>query len=292
MTWRIEASVNSFVSACRFQDERLADNGPQAAPRRFYEKILDFRTLGITSIVTGILSKLATAMASTIPTLSFVGKTLAVISGVGFIATGIVGLTAMLWAVYCLIHIDDIRNANQTPFATLFSDFQFFSQEFQRKREPLKNQERETRAAFINREIIPEEFGDDEVLSQYICPIAQNLIRHPTTDPTSGRVYERTAIEEWIDRHHTSPLSRAPLEKDQLVPNREVQERIDNRLRELQERQARTRQHIQAFLASRQETREVNEESERNLSTEVNREDPQQTHSYDAVPQERKPPTA
>ena len=157
-----------------------------------------------------------------------------------------------------------------------------FGQVYRERRE----QERGLGAAFLERETIPEEFEDDEILSQYTCPITQSPIRHPVIDPTSGTMYERAAIEEWIDHHHTSPLSRAPLEKDQLVPNREIQERIDNRLRELQERRARTRQHIQAFLAARQETRDVNGESGHNPSTEVNQEAPQQAHRHDAVPQE------
>ena len=253
MTSSIQSSVDSFVSERRLEYERLADSGPQAGPKRFYEKIVGFRALAISSIVSSVLSELANAMASAAPALSIVGRTFKVISGVSLIASGMVGLMALLWGVYCLIHINDISNEHRTPFGVLFADFQIFSQEYRRRYEPLRNQEREVGDVFIEREIIPEEFEDDEVLSQHICPIARNPIRYPVTDPTSGTMYERVAIEEWIDRHHTSPLSRTSLERDQLAPDREAEERINTRLRELQERQNRTTQRIQAYLAARQE---------------------------------------
>jgi ribosomal protein S10 len=46
--------------------------------------------------------------------------------------------------------------------------------------------------------------------------------------------YERTAIERWIEIYHTSPLTRRPLKKEDLVPSGESQVRIDSRLRAMQ----------------------------------------------------------
>lgn len=66
---------------------------------------------------------------------------------------------------------------------------------------------------------IPEELHGDPALAQYICPITQVPIRFPVGDPTTGRhIYEHSAIVEWINGHHNSPMSRQPLAVNQLVP--------------------------------------------------------------------------
>lgn len=93
----------------------------------------------------------------------------------------------------------------------------------------------------LERDTIPEGLEDDEVFSQYICPITRLPIRHPVFDPTTatatspGTMYERSAIEEWVNRHHTSPESRRHLERVELIPAREAQTIIDNRLRQIRE---------------------------------------------------------
>jgi hypothetical protein len=262
------------VSERRLEAERLADNGPQAAPKRFYEKMLDFRALGITSIVTGILGKLAITMASTVPALSFVGRTFTVISGVGFIATGIVGLTAMLWAVYCLIHFDDIRNANQTPFEALFSEFQNFSIGYRRGFESLREQEDGLPLTYTERNTIGWSNENDEVLRQYRCPITGKPIRHIAIDPHSGKMFERSAIVAWIDRYHTSPLTTVPLRIEELTPSQETQLTINNRLRELQEKREKemneVRQDFIRLFAARRAEGEENRGSEHLPATQGN----------------------
>jgi hypothetical protein len=166
-----------------------------------------------------------------------------------------------------------------------------FVQIFDRIYRERREQERGVGAAFLERETIPEEFEVDEILSQYICPITRSPIRHPVTDPTSRTMYERAAIEEWIDRHHTSPLSRAPLERAQLVPDREAQERIDNRLRELQEQRDSVAHDLQELLAARQVEREENRGSENLPATEEGHEAPQQEHTNDGAPREGSSPS-
>ena len=119
----------------------------------------------------------------------------------------------------------------------------------QHQRDDLEvHRERERAIPLANRETIPEEFEDDEVLSQYVCPITAAPIRHPVIDPTTGRMHERYAIEEWIDAHHTSPLCHLPLERGALVPVRDVQNIIDDRLRELQRRRDAIVQRFQRHL--------------------------------------------
>ena len=48
----------------------------------------------------------------------------------------------------------------------------------------------------------------------------------PVVDP-EGNSYERTAILEWLERSHTSPITRTPLTPEQLIPNRALQELLE-----------------------------------------------------------------
>ena len=93
--------------------------------------------------------------------------------------------------------------------------WQDFCQEYREKYRA--NRDREIRLAFAERETIPEDFEDDEVLSQYICPITLCPIRYAVIDPTTNTMYERAAIEAWIDANHSSPTSRRPLERESLI---------------------------------------------------------------------------
>lgn len=81
---------------------------------------------------------------------------------------------------------------------------------------------------------IPGEFHDDEVFSQYICPITLCPIRYPLRDPRTGHLYEAHAIIGWLERSPTSPLTRASLRTEDLEKVPEIQDRIERRLRELQ----------------------------------------------------------
>lgn len=51
------------------------------------------------------------------------------------------------------------------------------------------------------------------------CPITLERMVDPVIDP-DGNTYERSAIENWIRAHGTSPLTRRPLQRDSLQPNR------------------------------------------------------------------------
>lgn len=48
------------------------------------------------------------------------------------------------------------------------------------------------------------------------CAITNDIMQDPVVDP-EGNSYERRAIEEWLDRSLTSPVTRTRLTKDQLV---------------------------------------------------------------------------
>lgn len=57
-----------------------------------------------------------------------------------------------------------------------------------------------------------------ELLAMLLCPITQS----PMDDPvlaTDGNIYERTAIEKWLQTNQKSPLTRAPMNASELIPN-------------------------------------------------------------------------
>ena len=78
---------------------------------------------------------------------------------------------------------------------------------------------------------IPEPLERDFVFRKYLCAITRAPIRDPVGDPLSDTtLYERADIERWVERHHSSPVTRQPLSKHQLVPKPAVKALIENRL--------------------------------------------------------------
>jgi hypothetical protein len=65
-----------------------------------------------------------------------------------------------------------------------------------------------------------------EPSSTFICSITHELMRDPVIDP-DGNSYERQAIEEWLHRTGTSPITRANLSIADLRPNRALKQAID-----------------------------------------------------------------
>lgn len=66
-----------------------------------------------------------------------------------------------------------------------------------------------------------------DIPKSFFCPITSMVMRDPVVD-TEGNSYERAAIEEWLSRNATSPVTRQPLTKDQLKPNRALKDVIDH----------------------------------------------------------------
>ena len=77
---------------------------------------------------------------------------------------------------------------------------------------------------------IPDILFNDVVLSRYTCAITQIPIRDPVGDPNGTTLYERQAILDWLNRNPTSPMTRQPLSKDQLVEKPALKSLIDHRL--------------------------------------------------------------
>lgn len=59
------------------------------------------------------------------------------------------------------------------------------------------------------------------------CPLTKERFQDPVIDP-EGNTYERSAIEEWLKDHSTSPITRSPLTLEQLVPNRALFDAISS----------------------------------------------------------------
>ncbi|CAB9513985.1 U-box domain-containing protein [Seminavis robusta] len=66
---------------------------------------------------------------------------------------------------------------------------------------------------------------DDKIPRAFICPLTLNVMQDPVMD-AYGSTYERSAIVEWLAVNNTSPVTRQPLAKDHLVPNRALRDLI------------------------------------------------------------------
>eukprot|EP00762_Andalucia_godoyi_P005803 ANDGO_06983.mRNA.1 Protein spotted leaf 11 len=53
---------------------------------------------------------------------------------------------------------------------------------------------------------------------EFLCPITKSVMKDPVIGP-DGQTYERPAIEQWLQGHHDSPITRIPMMASQLVPN-------------------------------------------------------------------------
>jgi hypothetical protein len=63
---------------------------------------------------------------------------------------------------------------------------------------------------------IPEEF---------LCPITHEIMKDPVVT-SDGNTYERQAIEQWLKRNNTSPLTNAPLANKKVIPNQHLKNTI------------------------------------------------------------------
>ena len=64
------------------------------------------------------------------------------------------------------------------------------------------------------------------VPADFVCPITQQLMADPVID-RQGVSYERAAVEQWLQQHNTSPVTRAPLQQGDLVPNLALRNSIE-----------------------------------------------------------------
>ena len=56
----------------------------------------------------------------------------------------------------------------------------------------------------------------EDISEQFICPITQELLIEPVT-AADGHLYERAAIEKWLEARSTSPMTNQPMGPN-LIP--------------------------------------------------------------------------
>lgn len=85
---------------------------------------------------------------------------------------------------------------------------------------------------------IPAEFENDRHYPQFRCPISLQLIRYPVLDPTDRRtLFEYSQIVNELEGNPRSPITRAPLNIDGLIPVPYISRFIKSKLYEYQQRQ-------------------------------------------------------
>ena len=75
----------------------------------------------------------------------------------------------------------------------------------------------------------------------FVCPVNQTVMEDPVVC-ADGQSYDRSAIEEWLKDHRTSPVTNLPLPNLQLVPNHALRNSIQEWL--LQTFKTVSREHV------------------------------------------------
>mmetsp|Transcript_517 Transcript_517/g.564 ORF Transcript_517/g.564 Transcript_517/m.564 type:complete len:101 (-) Transcript_517:30-332(-) len=57
----------------------------------------------------------------------------------------------------------------------------------------------------------------NEVIESFLCPITQQIMKDPVMTKY-GHLYERTAIEAWIDKNNACPMTSKPLTREDIFP--------------------------------------------------------------------------
>ena len=59
---------------------------------------------------------------------------------------------------------------------------------------------------------------ENSIPESFICPITQNIMSDPVVTPY-GISYEKSAIEDWLNKNNNDPIAQKPLKKEDLVRN-------------------------------------------------------------------------
>eukprot|EP00048_Salpingoeca_helianthica_P015968 m.229676 g.229676 ORF g.229676 m.229676 type:complete len:809 (-) comp17801_c0_seq1:27-2453(-) len=68
--------------------------------------------------------------------------------------------------------------------------------------------------------------AEEELPESIVCPITREIMTDPVTG-LDGYTYEREAIQMWLARHGSSPMTRDPMTAANLVPNFAIRTAID-----------------------------------------------------------------
>lgn len=73
----------------------------------------------------------------------------------------------------------------------------------------------------------PDQFKNTQDLAEaFTCPITSEIIKEPVTSKY-GHLFEKAAIEEWIDKNHKCPMTQKPLERTDLFAQFAVKSAIE-----------------------------------------------------------------
>ncbi|ETO05636.1 hypothetical protein RFI_31760 [Reticulomyxa filosa] len=68
---------------------------------------------------------------------------------------------------------------------------------------------------------------DEDIPQEFMCPITREVMRNPVITVV-GHSYEREAIEEWLLKHNSDPLTGMQLSSKMLVPNHTLRKQIES----------------------------------------------------------------
>lgn len=71
-----------------------------------------------------------------------------------------------------------------------------------------------------------EEKNTDTEIESFLCPISMEIMKDPVITP-DGITFDRQSILDWLEKNNYCPLTKNPLEKHQLIPNRNLKEAIE-----------------------------------------------------------------
>ena len=82
------------------------------------------------------------------------------------------------------------------------------------------------------------------VPEDFYCPITGELMNDPVSEPDGGHTYERSAIDKWIMKNGTSPMTRKILGVDDLKSNIILKKSIDSIREKISEEQLKIESRI------------------------------------------------
>mmetsp|Transcript_10233 Transcript_10233/g.17194 ORF Transcript_10233/g.17194 Transcript_10233/m.17194 type:complete len:453 (-) Transcript_10233:6-1364(-) len=60
----------------------------------------------------------------------------------------------------------------------------------------------------------------------FMCPMSMDVMKDPVVTP-SGHSFEKSEIEDWLELKQNNPITREPLTKEQLYPNRSLKAALE-----------------------------------------------------------------
>jgi hypothetical protein len=82
------------------------------------------------------------------------------------------------------------------------------------------------------KEVLAPHMAARKVPYDFLCPITQEVMKHPVMNKY-GINYERRAILEWLnDGNNTCPMTRSPLRPSMLLPNVQLETNVREWLKE------------------------------------------------------------